>query len=472
MNAPINIKLPPHSIEAEQSLLGGLLIRGESAWDRIVDAITPEDFYRDDHRRIFRHIGNLIERGQTVDVVTVSDSIEASNEADQTGGLAYLAEIANATPSAANITGYARVIVDRARLRQLIVFADEISALAFSPGQKAVPEILDEAEGRLMGLVCDVVASRTEPVAINTILGEVIADIDARIARTEKKFSGTPTGLADIDNKLDGLNNGDLIIIAGRPSMGKTALAINIAEHVAIQERIPVMVFSMEMSNKQLGARLISSCGGISGKLIKSGKLTDDDWDRTTVALGTLHDVPLVIDETPALSTAQIRARARRQARKHKNGLGLIVIDYLQLIRGSGENRHQELSAITKELKSIAKQLDCPVICLSQLSRKVEERADKRPMMSDLRESGAIEEDADVVMMVYRDDYYDEKSPWAGLAEILIRKNRSGECGDVKLVFQKEFSRFRDADAGAINEAREAARASTHKPPNKRAFSG
>ena len=467
MNAPLALKLPPHSIEAEQSLIGGLLIGGEAAWDRVVDIIDAADFYRDDHRRIFRHIGALIERGQVADVVTVADAIAASNESDQTGGLAYLGEIANSTPSSANVTGYARVIVDRARLRQLILFADEFGALALSPGRQTVGELLDEAEGRLMALVSDAVAARNEPRGLSDVLGDVIQEVENRLAR-DSSISGLATGLTDLDAKLDGLNPGDLIIIAGRPSMGKTAIAVNIAEHVSVVDRKPVMIFSLEMSDKQLGSRMISSVGGIDGKRLKSGRLTDDDWQLMTDALGRMHEAPLVIDETPAISTAQIRARARRQHRKEP--LGLIVIDYLQLIKGSGENRHQELSAITKDLKAIAKQLHCPVICLSQLSRKVEDRADKRPMMSDLRESGAIEEDADVVMMMYRDDYYHPESPYAGLAEVLIRKHRTGECGDVRLVFQAEYSRFRDADQRAVavaNERANEARNST-KPRSRR----
>ncbi len=469
MNAPreIGIKLPPHSVESEQSLIGGLLIGGESAWDRIADVVSEADFYRDDHRRIFRHIGALVESGRSVDVITVSTAIEASNEADQTGGLAYLGEIANATPSAANIASYAKAIAEKAKLRALIVVADEIGALAFGAHNRPAQELLDEAEGRLMALAESVSTASDEPAPLNEILSAVIGDIEDRAAR-DCEVSGIPTGLADLDKLTDGLKPGDLIILAGRPSMGKSALALNIAEHVAVVERKPVMVFSLEMSAKQLGQRMLSSLGRINNKRLASAKLTDDDWTSMTAALGRLHTAPLVIDETPALSPAQIRARARRQVRKHK-GLALIVIDYLQLMRGSGENRHQELSAITKALKSIAKSLHVPVLCLSQLSRKVEDRTDKRPMMSDLRESGAIEEDADVVAMVYRDEYYRPDTSWKGIAEVLIRKNRMGECGDVRLVFQPEFSRFSDAHPSAIAEAgqRAAAAAPSRRGRNR-----
>lgn len=468
MNAPMEIRLPPHSVDSEQSILGGLLVAGETAWDRIADLISETDFYRDDHRRIFRHIRALVESGQSVDVITVSTAIEASNEADQTGGLPYLVEIANSTPSAANIASYAKSVSEKAKLRALIAVADEIGALAFDAHNRPAQELLDEAEGRLMALAENVSTARDEPAPLNEILSGVIGDIEDRAARN-CEVSGLPTGLADLDRLIDGLKPGDLIILAGRPSMGKSALALNIAEHVAVVERKPVMVFSLEMSAKQLGQRMLSSLGRINNKRLASARLTDDDWDRMTAALGRLHTAPLVIDETPALSPAQIRARARRQIRKHK-GLALIVIDYLQLMRGSGENRHQELSAITKALKSIAKSLHVPVLCLSQLSRKVEDRTDKRPMMSDLRESGAIEEDADVVAMVYRDEYYRPDTSWKGIAEVLVRKNRMGECGDVHLIFQPEFSRFCDADPSAIASAHAQAQENRPKRGKERGF--
>lgn len=448
MNAPMELRLPPHSIESEQSLLGGLLIAGESAWDRVGDIVAEGDFYRDDHRRIFRHIRRLVETGQVVDVLTVATAIEQSNETDLTGGLSYLAEVANGTPSAANIAAYARAVVEKSRMRALVLLSDEIGALAMSAGDMTAQERFDEAEGRLMALVQSSASVGLDPVPLNEILSGVIQDIEDRVAR-DCQVSGLPSGLADLDRVVDGFKSGDLIILAGRPSMGKSALALNIAEHVAVVEGKPVMVFSLEMSSRQLAARTLASVGKINNKRIASGKLTDDDWDSMTAALGKLHAAPLIIDETPALSAAQIRSRARRQVRKH-GGLALIVIDYLQLMRGNGENRHQELSAITKALKEVAKSLHVPVICLSQLSRKVEDRADKRPMLSDLRESGAIEEDADVVMMVYRDEYYNPDSMFKGVAEILIRKNRMGECGDVRAIFQPEFSRFCDADQSEL----------------------
>ena len=449
MNSPMEIRLPPMAIESEQSLLGGLIIGGETAWDRIADVVTEADFYRDDHRRIFGHIRRLCETGQVVDVLTVSDAIAGTNEVDQTGGMGYLIEIANATPSAANIASYARTVAEKSRMRALLAFADEVGGLALRADGMTAQERIDEATGKILALA-EGGAGKDEPKSMSELLGAVVNAIDARRERGGE-VSGLPTGFSDLDEKLDGLKAGDLIILAGRPSMGKSALALNIAENVALAGK-PVMVFSLEMSDAQLITRALSSVGRINSKTLASGRLTDDDWDRVTNAMGRLHVAPLIIDQTPALSAGQMRARARRQ--KRRGGLALIVIDYLQLMGGArGENRNQELSTITKALKAMAKDLCVPVICLSQLSRKVEDRTDKRPMMSDLRDSGAIEEDADVVAMVYRDEYYRPDSNFRGLAEILIRKNRMGECGDIRMVFQPEYSRFGDADRSAIAEA-------------------
>jgi replicative DNA helicase len=466
MNAPTQIILPPHSVESEQALLGGLLIAGETAWDRVADIVAEADFYRDDHRRIFSHIRRLSETGQTVDVLTVSNAIEASNEADQTGGLGYLGEIANATPSAANIASYARAVVEKSRMRALLVFSDHVQGLALRADGMTAQARIDEAEGLLMALAEGSIG-KDEPAEMSALLGEVVNDIEARMLKGGA-ISGLSTGFTDLDEMLDGLKDGDLIILAGRPSMGKSALALNIAENVALADK-PVMVFSLEMSDKQLIKRSLSSVGRINNKVLDSGRLTDEDWDRVTNALGKLHRAPLIIDQTPALTAGQMRARARRQMRR--GGLSLIVIDYLQLMSGKGENRHQELSAITKALKAMAKTLCVPVICLSQLSRKVEDRSDKRPMMSDLRESGAIEEDADVIAMLYRDEYYRPDSSFHGFAEVLIRKNRMGQCGDVRMVFQPEFSRFGDADREALYQANERAKsAGKMKPKKERGF--
>lgn len=454
--------IPPHSTEAEQSVIGGLLLAGESAWDRIADIVSEADFYRDDHRRIFSHIRKLVETGRPADVVTIYESIEKANEVDQTGGLAYLGEIANATPSAANIRRYAEIVAENARLRAFIVFAGEIQAIAMSSGKTSAQDRIDDAIGRLMALSESVVV-KDEPRAVSEIMGDVINQIEARMERGGS-ISGLSTGFSDVDALLDGLKNGDLVIIGGRSSMGKTAIALNIAENVALDGK-PVLIFSMEMGDTQLVSRAISSIGRIESKALASGNMKDEDWDRVTVASSKLHEAPLYIDQSTSLSVGQMRARARRQ--KRKNGLSLVVIDYLQLMGGQGNNRNEQLGDITRSLKLMARDLNVPVICLSQLSRKCEDRADKRPMLSDLRESGSIEQDADVVMMMFREDYYDPESPYAGMAECLIRKNRMGPCGEVKLIFQKEYSRFCDADTSSIAEAHRRAEEKRQKAPSR-----
>ena len=453
MNAPgFQLLLPPQAIEAEQAVIGGCLVGGAVAWDRVADVVAIDDFYRDDHRRIMRHIERLASLGKEIDFMTVSQSVRDTNEYDQTGGDAYLSEIAGNTPGYSNIANYAKVVAEKALLRKLLVFSDAVQGLAMRAGNDSAQARIDEAE-MLLTQLADGNAKGGELVPIRTALGDVIERIETRLALGNPNvISGLPTGLADVDELLDGRKDGDLIIVAGRPSMGKSALGLNVAEHVAFEKRLPVAVFSLEMSSQQLAARALASVGTVDNKRIQNGKLTDDDWDRMTVALGKMHEDHLFVDQSSGIPVAQIRARCRRMQRKH--GLALVVIDYLQLIPGSGENRHQELSAITKALKAMAKDLAVPVIVLSQLSRKVEDRSDKRPMLSDLRESGAIEEDADVVMMMYRDDYYHRESAFTGMAEVLVRKNRMGACGDATVVFQKEYSRFRDAVPAEIARAK------------------
>jgi len=451
MNNPA-LRLPPHSIEAEQSVIGGLILDSR-AWDRISDLVTEADFYRDDHRRIFRHIRRLVETGKPVDVLIVSESIERSNETEQAGGLAYLSEIANNTPSAANIRRYAEIVADHAARRRLSHVAGQIDALAFGQGEARAA--IDEAQ-RLLTEIADTGSSRTEPVSIGTVLGAVIEGIDSRYNSETSSIAGLPTGFADLDRKTSGLHPGDLIIIAGRPSMGKTALGQNISESVAMTGKT-VLLFSLEMSDEQLATRALASQSGVSMERLRNGKLHDSDWDSLTMALGKLHEAPLIIDESCGLTVTQMAARARRVMRRQ--GLSLIVIDYLQLLRGEGNTRNEELGDLTRRLKLMAKELHVPVILLSQLSRKVEERTNKRPLMSDLRESGAIEQDADMILMVYRDEYYYPESPAAGTAEILIVKHRMGATGEVRLAFQGEFSRFRDLaldDVARINHARAA----------------
>ena len=444
------LKLPPHSIEAEQSLIGGLLI-DNAAWDRIGDVVRETDFYRDDHRRIFRHIGKLIQMGRPADVVTVYESIEQSNEIDQTGGLGYLGEIANATPSAANIRRYAEIVRERAILRQLVTVGDEIAGNALNPAGRDVKTLLDEAEQRIFQIAEAGNRGNNGFVAIQPLLGEVVERMETLLARdSQSDITGVATGFADLDRMTSGLQPGDMIVVAGRPSMGKTAFALNIAEHVGVELRLPVAIFSLEMFGPQLATRFLSSVGRIDQSKLRTGRLTDDEWDRMTVALGKLHEAPIHIDETGAINSTDLRARARRLHRQFGK-LGLIIIDYLQLMSSNrmGENRATEISEISRSIKALAKELQVPIIALSQLSRKVEERTDKRPLMSDLRESGAIEQDADIIMMMYREEYYKPDTQDKGTAEAIIGKHRNGPVGTVRLTFLGEYTKFENFASGS-----------------------
>jgi replicative DNA helicase len=444
------LKLPPHSIEAEQSLIGGLLI-DNAAWDRIGDVVRETDFYRDDHRRIFRHIGKLIQNGRPADVVTVYESIEASNEVDQTGGLGYLGEIANATPSAANIRRYAEIVRERGILRQLVTVGDEIAGNALNPAGREVKALLDEAEQKIFRIAEAGNRNNAGFVAIQPLLGEVVERMETLLARDNPSdITGVATGFVDLDKMTSGLQPGDMIVVAGRPSMGKTAFAMNIAEHVGVDQRLPVAIFSLEMSGPQLATRFLSSVGRIDQSKLRTGRLTDDEWDRMTVALGKLHEAPIHIDETGAINSTDLRARARRLHRQFGK-LGLIVIDYLQLMSANrdNENRATEISEISRSIKALAKELQVPIIALSQLSRKVEERNDKRPLMSDLRESGAIEQDADIILMMYREEYYKPDTQDKGTAEAIIGKHRNGPVGTVRLTFLGEYTRFENHASGS-----------------------
>jgi replicative DNA helicase len=444
------LKLPPHSIEAEQSLIGGLLI-DNAAWDRIGDVVRETDFYRDDHRRIFRHIGKLIQNGRPADVVTVYESIEASNEVDQTGGLAYLGEIANSTPSAANIRRYAEIVRERAILRQLVTVGDEIAGNALNPAGREVKTLLDEAEQKIFQIAEAGNRNSAGFVAIQPLLGEVVERMESLLARdSQSDITGVATGFVDLDRMTSGLQPGDMIVVAGRPAMGKTAFALNIAEYVGVEQRLPVAIFSLEMSGPQLATRFLSSVGRIDQSKLRTGRLTDDEWDRMTVALGKLHEAPIHIDETGAINSTDLRARARRLHRQFGK-LGLIVIDYLQLMSSNrdGENRATEISEISRSIKALAKELQVPIIALSQLSRKVEERNDKRPLMSDLRESGAIEQDADIILMMYREEYYKPDTQDKGTAEAIIGKHRNGPVGTVRLTFIGEYTRFENHASGS-----------------------
>ena len=440
-----HLRIPPHSIEAEQSVLGGLLL-DNAAFDKIADLVGEGDFYRDEHKRIYRQIRKLLERSKPVDVVTVAESLDAAGEGSETGGLAYLGELAANTPSAANIRRYAEIVRERAILRQLVTAGDEIAGSAFNPLGRDPKQLLDEAEAKVFAIAESGFRHQTGFQHINPLLTQVVERIQELHDRDNPSdITGVPTGYHDLDGKTSGLQPGDLLIVAGRPSMGKTSFALNMAEHVAIEVGLPVAVFSMEMGGTQLAMRMLSSVGKLDAHRVRTGKLNDDEWSRLSFALGKMHEAPLYIDETPALNPIDLRARARRLHRQCGK-LGLIVIDYLQLMssanQGGGENRATEISEISRSLKGLAKELNVPVMALSQLNRSLEQRPNKRPVMSDLRESGAIEQDADVIMFIYRDEVYNPDTPDKGSAEIIIGKQRNGPIGMVRMTFIGEYTRF------------------------------
>ena len=437
------LKTPPHSIETEQSVLGGLMLDNQ-AWDKIADIITDEDFYRHDHRLIYHHICKLIEQKKPADVVTVAESLELSTELQTVGGLAYIGSIVQNTPSAANIKRYAEIVRERSIMRNLAQIGAQITESAYSPAGRSAADLLDEAEARVFEIAEEGARGKQGFVDIQPLLKEVVERIELLYSRDNpSEVTGVASGFYDLDQKTSGFQPGDLIIVAGRPSMGKTAFSLNIAEHVALELKKPVAVFSMEMGGAQLAMRMLGSVGRLDQHKVRTGRLDDDDWPKLTHALGKLNDAPVYIDESAALSALEVRARARRLYRQH-DGLGLIVIDYLQLMSSSnpGENRATEISEISRALKSLAKELKVPVIALSQLNRSLEQRPNKRPVMSDLRESGAIEQDADVILFIYRDEVYNPETQDKGLAEIIIGKQRNGPIGKVNLTFLGEYTRF------------------------------
>lgn len=445
------LKLPPHSMEAEQSLIGGILL-DNSAWDRVADLVSEVDFYRDEHRRIFHHVAKLIEQSKPADVVTVFESLEKSGDAQHIGGLAYLGEIANNTPSAGNIRRYAEIVRERAILRKLVTVGDEIAAKALAPAGRDASLILDEAEANILNIRDEGSRQNSGFVPIQPVLGQVVDRIQELYDRDNPAaVTGVPTGLVDLDKMTSGLQATDMIIVAGRPGMGKTSFALNIAESVALEARLPVAVFSMEMPATQLVMRFISSVGRLDQHRLRTGSLNDDDWQRLSYALGKLHDAPIYLDETPGLNPIDLRARARRLHRQCGGKLGLIVIDYLQLMTSHKEtdNRAAELSEISRSVKSLAKELHVPIMALSQLNRSLEQRPNKRPVMSDLRESGAIEQDADIIMFVYRDEIYNPETEDKGKAELIIGKHRNGPTGTVPLTFIGEYTRFESYAQGA-----------------------
>jgi len=444
------LKLPPHSIEAEQSLLGALLVDNH-AFDKVGDVVTADDFYRDDHRRIFRHIAKLIEANKPADAVTVNESVEASPDKDKTGGLAYLGALAQNTPSALNIRRYAELVHERALQRRLAQVAADIAETALSPSGKEVRQLIDEAESRILEVGEHGRRGGQGFEEIQPVLARVFERIDYLFHRDDKSdVTGLSTGFADLDERTAGLQQGDLVVVAGRPSMGKTAFALNVAEHAALRLGAPVAIFSMEMGATQLAMRMLGSISHVDQHKMRTGRLSDEEWGRLSGAMEKLHDAPIYIDETPALNVLELRSRARRMYRQ-VGKLGLVVVDYLQLMSATqaGENRATEISEISRSLKALAKELDLPVMALSQLNRALEQRNEKRPMMSDLRESGAIEQDADVILFIYRDEvYFPDKLESRGKAEVIIGKQRNGPIGTVNLTFLGEHTRFE-------NQARE-----------------
>jgi replicative DNA helicase len=437
------IKLPPHSVEAEQSVLGGLLL-DNTAWERIADFLTESDFYRADHRQIYHHITRLIEVNRPADAITVSESLESTKELEGVGGLVYIGALAQNTPSAANIRRYAEIVRERAIMRKLAETATNIAETAYNPMGREPAQLLDEAESRIFAISEQGARTRQGFVEMQPVLTEVVERIDLLYNQDNPSdVTGVPTGFADLDRMTSGFQPGDLIIVAGRPSMGKTALALNMAEHVALDAGLPIGIFSMEMSAAQLAMRLLGAIGKLDQHKLRTGRLAEDDWRRLTSAVGRLSEAPIHIDETAALNALELRARARRLHRQYGQ-LGMIVIDYLQLMSASshGENRATEISEISRSLKALAKELNVPVVALSQLNRSLEQRPNKRPVMSDLRESGAIEQDADVILFIYRDEVYNPDSPDKGQSEIIIGKQRNGPIGTVMLTFQGEYTRF------------------------------
>jgi replicative DNA helicase len=442
------LRVPPQSVEAEQAVIGGLMLAPDSL-DRVGDLLTEEDFYRRDHRLIYRAIRELSEKSKPFDAVTLGEWLEANNLADQIGGTGYLIELASTTPSAANIRAYAEIVREKSVLRQLIEVGTEIVNDGFKPEGRESREVLSAAEMKVFRIAEQGSRGRADFVPLREAMKDAFQLLQERY-ENQGNVTGLPSGYQDLDEMTAGFQPSDLIILAARPAMGKTTLALNIAEFAALKTKKAVVVYSMEMSASQLAFRLISSIGRVNATRLRTGQLEDEDWSRVNMAIKMLSDVKIFIDDTPALSPDVLRSKARRIKREHD--LGLIVIDYLQLmtVPGTGENRATEISEISRSLKALAKELNVPVIALSQLNRSLETRTDKRPVMADLRESGAIEQDADIIVFIYRDEYYHKDSQDKGLAEVIIGKQRNGPTGTVKLKFFGEYTRFDNLARDAV----------------------
>jgi replicative DNA helicase len=442
------LRVPPHSVEAEQAVLGGLLL-DNSTWDAIADRLNAQDFYRRDHQQIFNAIAELTARNEPSDVVTLAEYLAAKGLGEETGGLAYLAGLARDTPTAANIRAYADIVRERSQLRQLIRVSGEIASSAYASEGRPASELVEEAEQRVFAIAEQGRRTGSGFVPLRDVLGATIDRLDM-LHQSQGQLTGVATGYHDLDRMTAGLQPGDLIIVAGRPSMGKTTLALNIAENAAIAGGRAVAIFSMEMSREQLSMRMISSLGRVDQSHLRTGMFGDEDWARINSAIAQMKTAPLYIDDSGSLTPTEVRARARRLARDSKDGLGLIVVDYLQLMQvpGTKENRATEISEISRSLKALAKELKVPVVALSQLNRSVEQRTDKKPVMSDLRESGAIEQDSDLILLIYREEVYEPDTTRKGIADIIVAKQRNGPTGEVHLTFLGKYTRFENLAAG------------------------
>ncbi|MDF2180313.1 replicative DNA helicase [Aliiglaciecola sp. CAU 1673] len=444
------LKIPPHSIEAEQSVIGSMLIAPD-CWDKVAEILIEQDFYNRAHQTIFRAIIRLLSNSQPVDLITVSDQLEQQEELEQAGGFAYLGELAKNTPSAANVVAYAQIIKERAVLRELIGVAHEIADTGYNPEGRNSGEVLDLAESKVFEIAEKRTSNNEGPQNVESVLTHTIDRLEALI-KTNKEVTGVTTGYKDLDKKTSGLQPSDLIIVAARPSMGKTTFAMNLCENAMMAEEKPVLVFSLEMPAEQIMMRMLASLSRVDQTRIRTAQLDDEDWARISNTMAMLKDKDnLFIDDSSGLTPMEVRTRARKLARE-RGGLSMIMVDYLQLMQvpALSDNRTLEIAEISRSLKALAKELQVPVVALSQLNRSLEQRADKRPVNSDLRESGSIEQDADLIMFIYRDEVYHESSQDKGIAEIIIGKQRNGPIGTVRLTFQGQYSRFDNYAGPAI----------------------
>lgn len=436
MSEVISDRLPPHNIDAEQAVLGAVLLQPDVLVS-VNEIIRAEDFYRQAHQKLYRVMNGLVEKGEPVDLVTLTSELQDQQLIEEIGGIAYLTELSGAVPTAANVEYYAKIVEQKSLARKLIYTATEIAHSGYQSGEN-VRDVVDEAERKILAISQKGMRGGFTP--IQSVLMESFEQIEA-LHYNKSGLRGIPTGFVDLDKMTSGLNKSDLIIVAARPAMGKTAFALNLAQNVALRTRETVAIFNLEMSASQMVMRMIAAEGNIDAQAFRTGNLNEEDWEKLTMAISSLSEAPIYIDDTPGVTVHDIRAKLRRLKAEH--GLGLVMIDYLQLINGhSGDSRQQEISEISRSLKLMARELECPVIALSQLSRAVEQRQDKRPMLSDLRESGSIEQDADIVAFLYRDDYYNEDSEKKNIAEVIIGKQRNGPVGKVELLFLKNYNKF------------------------------